>query len=440
MSSERRGNPRWGSPQFYTVGRDLAEEYGTVRNWLLNVSKNSQRQYKANMRKFIAWSQLNPDQIIELATKDRSAVHTKLKEFWHKLKDDGLSSKTRSVMYTAIRSFLLWNELPLGRAPRQFGGKVQYEAYRVLQSQEIAKMLDCARTSRDRALVSFLAQSGQRAGIVSAMRYRDVQDELEIGVNPIIVNVNADLSSEQEEGSNKGGVRYRFAIGKECASFLRQSIRDRRRKGEQIERDSFLFRKYCRFDHFAPDGRPRCVHVKDDEPSPPLKVTTIHNRIITVARRAGLDVVRTGNRIHGSRAYTHEIHPHIFRRWWKFQMRKGGVIDSDLLAYMMGHRNTFRGHGGNYDEFDPDYIRREYSKAEPFLSVLSNPISYGADISLAAQPAPPKQIGHPVTAKPLQARGNQQHVVNEWELDTYFDNGWSYVATLPSGRIIVKCG
>ena len=48
-------------------------------------------------------------------------------------------------------------------------------------------------------------------------------------------------------------------------------------------------------------------------------------------------------------------------------IEKGGVIDSDLLAYMMGHKNTELRHGGNYDEFDPDYIRREHSKAEPLF-------------------------------------------------------------------------
>jgi integrase len=434
MSSRRRGNPGWGVRQIYTEGRDLSDEYECVRSWFLNVSANSQRQYKANMRKFIAFSKLTPDQILELARKDRVAVHTKLKEFWHKLRDDGLSSKTRSASYTAVRSFLLWNELPLGRAPRQFEGKAQYESYRVLESHEIAKMLSHAKTNRDRAIISFLAQSGQRTGIVSAMKYRHVQDELESGVNPIIVNVNAELTGRNEDNTNKGGVSYRFAIGKECASFLRLSIRDRRRKGEQINRESWLFRSFCRLDHYAPDGRPIIVRVKDDQPSPPIGNTTIHNRVLTVAKRAGIDRIKEGTRIHGSRAYTHEIHPHIFRRWWKFQMRKGGVIDSDLLSYMMGHRNTVQRHGGNYDEFDPDYIRREYSKAEPFLTVASEATTNEPMNAVPGQNAIRPEI--PLTNR-LASYSNAQRVVSEWELDKYLAQGWRYVVTLPSGRIIV---
>jgi integrase len=434
MSSRHRGNPGWGTRQIYTEGRDISEEYESVRSWFLNVSANSQRQYKANMRKFIAFSQLNPDQLLELARKDRIAVHTKLKEFWHKAREDGLSSKTRSSMYTAIRSFLTWNELPLGRAPRQFEGKVQYESYRVLEPHEIARMLYFAKTNRDRAILSFLYQSGQRTGIVSAMKYRHVQDELESGVNPIVVNVNAELTGANEMNSNKGGIAYRFGIGRECASFLRLSIRDRRRKGERINRESWLFRSFCRLDHYGADGRPIIVRVKDDQPSPPIGNTTIHNRVITMAKRAGIDRIREGARVHGSRAYTHEIHPHIFRRWWKFQMRKGGVIDSDLLAYMMGHRNTVLRHGGNYDEFDPDYIRREYSKAEPFLTVISEPGKNSLEQNVSGSEI------HSEKAPVGMTINDSQRVVSEWELDKYLGQGWRYVVTLPSGRIIIGAG
>jgi len=31
-----------------------------------------------------------------------------------------------------------------------------------------------------------------------------------------------------------------------------------------------------------------------------------------------------------------------------------------------------------------------------------------------------------------------QKVVTEWELDSHLGEGWKYIATLPSGRIIVE--
>jgi hypothetical protein len=34
-------------------------------------------------------------------------------------------------------------------------------------------------------------------------------------------------------------------------------------------------------------------------------------------------------------------------------------------------------------------------------------------------------------------QGGRQRVITEWELESYLATGWQYVATLPSGRIIV---
>ncbi len=422
----------------YRQGKDIAEQYKSVRNWLLGVSEGSRHNYKVYMRKFISFSQLDPDQLLELARTDRHAVHNKLKEFWEKLREEGLASKTRSVAYTSIRSFLSWNDLPLGKSPRPFVGKVQYESYRVLEPHELSMMLHVARTGRDKALVSFLAQSGQRVGILAALRYRHVQNELERGLNPIIVDVSSELLGKEGFNVNKGGVVYRFAIGKECARFLRMSIEYRRDAGEPIDGDSWLFRSFSRFVGYAPDGRPLCVRVKDNEPSPPLSTGAIRFRVVTVAKRAGLDRVRPGPRMHGSRTLTHEIHPHIFRRWWKFRMRKGGVTDSDLLAYMMGHRNVRMSHGGAYDEFDPDYIRREYAKGEPFLTVTTNPVSYGAESPLEPKIPRPPSPSIAVGGGTVNRSRGSQCVVNEWELDAYLSSGWGYVAILPSGRIIVE--
>ena len=70
---------------------------------------------------------------------------------------------------------------------------------------------------------------------------------------------------------------------------------------------------------------------------------------------------------------SHEIHPYVFWRWWKFQMRIAGVVDSGLLEHMMGHHNLRLMHGAAYDEFDPDYIRKEYSNAEPYLGSDDRP-------------------------------------------------------------------
>jgi len=208
-----------------------------------------------------------------------------------------------------------------------------------------------------------------------------------------------------------------------------------------------LFRSRGRFDNrYAQDGRPIWKKVDNTDPSEPLKISAIRYRIFTVAKRAGLDRVKFGPRKYGARCVSHEIHPHIFRRWWKLQMRKGGVVDSDLLAYMMGHHNVRMRHGGNYDEFDPDYIRKEYSKAEPLLTVTTDPVSHGMENGWRpGVPVPrlenPRQLA-PLEKTPIINRqprpGQTQRVVDEAELNKHFALGWHYVTTLPSGKVIIS--
>src|SRR5438128_8384965 len=185
-----RKRPNWGIPNLgpYSHVKDLAEEYACVRNWMLNLAKRTRKNYKMYMRRFMRFSGWNPDQILEQARQDRLSVHVKMKEFYYKLADEeNLSSMSRSQAYSAVRSFLFWHEISIGRAPREFVGKVQYEAYRVLEPSEISLMLDYAHTARDQAIITFLVQSGQRAGILTALKYCHVQDQLEAAMRRISI-------------------------------------------------------------------------------------------------------------------------------------------------------------------------------------------------------------------------------------------------------------
>ena len=127
-------------------------------------------------------------------------------------------------------------------------------------------------------------------------------------------------------------------------------------------------------------------------------------------------------------------------------MRKAGVVDSDLLEYMMGHHNLRLRHGGSYDEFDPDYIRKEYSKAEPFLTVTTDPVLHGVEKGWGlGDPVPrlerprPRQLQQKETP-PIATRQpalESQRMVDESELNKYFGLGWQYITTLASGKIII---
>ena len=106
-------------------------------------------------------------------------------------------------------------------------------------------------------------------------------------------------------------------------------------------------------------------------------------------------------------------------------MRTGGVIDPDLLNFMMGHTPRY---GGAYDVFDEEYVRNEYAKAEPYLTVMSrHPRLAGKVLRRKGTPQNPalKKLG-------------PQRVVKEHQLGAYLRNGWRYVTILPSQRIVIE--
>ena len=117
-------------------------------------------------------------------------------------------------------------------------------------------------------------------------------------------------------------------------------------------------------------------------------------------------------------------------------MRKAGVTDAPLLEYMIGQKDRWALHGGNYDVFDPDYIRREYARAEPFLTVLSQDehVRINRAPDLPFKPLAKRWMRNVV----VPSKTPPQKVVTEWELDSHLAEGWKYIATLPSGRVIVE--
>jgi len=79
----------------------------------------------------------------------------------------------------------------------------------------------------------------------------------------------------------------------------------------------------------------------------------------------------------------------------------------------------------------------EYSEAERFLTVLSQ--DEHARISRAPNLTMKLLASKRMRNAPFAfSRLPPQKVVTEWELDLHLSEGWKYIATLPSGRIIVE--
>ena len=166
--------------------------------WLNNLRQSNAETYLHYLKRFCDYAKLNPDQLVKAAKKDltadSTAVHDTPKAFRRKLETENNSSNTCQIAYMAGRSFLKWNGVKLDQMPRSCKGRVRYESRRLIEPYEVAKMISYAKNVRDKSIVSFLYQSGQRVGVLTALRYRHVRSELEKGKNPVVAEVEGRIS------------------------------------------------------------------------------------------------------------------------------------------------------------------------------------------------------------------------------------------------------
>jgi integrase len=184
---------------------------------------------------------------------------------------------------------------------------------------------------RNKAVIAFLAQTGQRESVLAgitwemiqtgkriALRYRD-RSHAVIGIGP-------------EFPKNKLRQRYRFVIGSNTMKLIERLTRPH---------VGMVFRTAKGKDKMA--------------------VRTIA-RIVDTAADACEIQYETERKFRGW--MWHTVHPHVFRRYWKSQMKAGGAKDEKLLEYMLGH------HVSAYDAWTEADLLRNYRMAEHKLAVV----------------------------------------------------------------------
>ncbi len=322
----------------------------TVQKWLANIpNHNTRKHYLYSLKKYTNQTQQTPDQLIETGKQDPETAHDQLKTFYNTIQ---LSQGTKMSIYQANRSFYVANRVHLGKKPRTYRMTVEYESRKLYTQNQVAQLVDAADNPRDKALVTFLAQTGQRIGITTSLRLRHIDLEQ---ATPIIVEVPAIIRSSKGFNVNKAQTPYHFALGEDTAMYLRLMVKDREDRGEILGPDSWLFRSQSKW-----VGKNRVRKVARSTSGLCLSVSRAGEIVRSLAEKRGLQE-------HYGKRYL--FHPHGFRRYWKHQLRMGGV-DPVLLDYMMGHVVAY---GGAYDRWTLKDIRGQYRNAENFVCL--HPVS-----------------------------------------------------------------
>jgi len=269
---------------------------------------------------------------------ERVNIHTKaLEDYIAELQDSGLSPGRITNYAKAVKTLYRVNGVSIV-LPYPLGRKTIVKD-RAPTIEELFRLLEFADL-REKVIISMPALGGFREGTLVKLRYRHVKNDLERGVMPIHVHVEAAITKGKYHD-------YDTFIGAEAAEFLKLYL-DSRRKGspdlkmppEEITDESPLIR----------DSRfkvPKSIGEKQ-----------VYKLVHNLYFKAGLLK-------QGGQGYALKVHS--LRKFFKTQLMALGV-QPDYIDYMMGHTiNTYH----DIQSKGVDFLRSIYAATN--LSIRPKP-------------------------------------------------------------------
>ena len=230
-----------------------------------------------------------------------------LEDYIAQLQDEGLSPGRVHCYAKHIKTFYRTNGVKIELA-EPLSRRVTYKD-RSPKPEELAQLLDIADL-REKVIVSMLSLGAFREETLSKMQYRHVREDLEKGIVPIHVHVEAEIVK------GKYG-DYDTFLGQEATEYLktymqlrRQGSPDGRCPSEEINENSALIRDETRH-------TPR-----------PIGSKQIRKIVHELYAKAGLLKEPIGR--------MYDLRVHSLRKYFKTQLLALGV-QSDYVDYMMGH-------------------------------------------------------------------------------------------------------
>jgi len=256
-----------------------------------------------------------PDQIIAdlfsaggQPDPSRVRKHRKfLEDCLAELQDNGRSPGRIHGYAKHVRTFYRVNEIEIPRPDLPRPTIVNKD--RAPKPEELQRLLDVGDL-RERTIISMLALGGFREGTLVRLQYRHVREDLEKGIVPIHVHVEAAITKGRYHD-------YDTFLGAEAAANLKlylekrgQGSPDRKVPPEEIQTSSPLIRD-------AQSATPK-----------PIGEKQLYKLIHGAYHKAGL--------LKENQNGGYVLRVHSLRKFFKTQLMASGV-QSDYVDYMMGH-------------------------------------------------------------------------------------------------------
>lgn len=278
-----------------------------------SASHDSCRSYTVQVQKYSSWLGYSPNQLIadikpvgNIPDPLRVQNHTGyLNDYLAELQDQGLKPGAVNNYIKSVKTFYRVNGVKI-ELSEPLSRRVTYKD-RAPKPEELSKLLDIGDL-RQRFIVSAIALGGFREGTFSKLQYRHVKHDLEAGVTPLHLHIEAEITK------GKYG-DYDTFLGAEAVTYLKLYLQQRR-QGTRYQDPEIIT-----------DTSPL---IRDEGRAEPKGITPKQVRTIIhgLYLKAGL-ITKSGGRYY-------DLRTHSLRKYFKTQMIALGV-QADYVDYMMGH-------------------------------------------------------------------------------------------------------
>lgn len=206
--------------------------------------------------------------------------------------------------------------------------------WKVLKQREVKAMVRVTVKPQDKAVISFLAQTGQRVGVLTAITWRMIRPLDSHG----IASIPSRLDDKDGWNVRKGKTPHKYVIGTDTMNLLEKMPKTKQRRKE----GGFVFDLSYRSMERAVERAARDANTQDWQPR------------------------RIPHRV------SHKVHPHSLRVYWKDRVTNAPAakrMDPIQSKHMMGRRPPA---SETYDRglLEEDNLLKAYRRVEGRLRVL----------------------------------------------------------------------
>jgi integrase len=324
---------------------DWSSEYPSVNRLLahlarLSRSRASRSLYCENLYAFCVKTGKTPDELVQM---DKAELENCLQDFcddrFKRTQNPASTTTTLEILKTFFRRNGFANDRKLDVEGYSRRGYSRKRPEYVPTLREATRMGSFAGNLRNGAIVLVLMCTGLRNSTLRAIRYSEVKEELEGGLERIHIKVHKGMK-EIVPDACKNGIEYSVFTCPEATEALGLYIKERIRKYGAIDEHEPLFIS-------EPARLRRCKRVRK-----PLTSREIQLIVKGAALRAGVDKWMN-------------VRPHCLRKTFESVLRSpqidGGRMDLKTQEVFMGHRLA-GSMDAYYDRSKIEDLRKEYAK------------------------------------------------------------------------------